>query len=82
MHLEIHYQTHVQALTHDWRYNYKLPTDMMRLQSHLLLKIGYVTVRRVKTLGCAHCVELTLIRARCPPDKPESFFNCRVSSMR
>ena len=52
-------------LKHDWRYNYKFPTDIMRLKSHLL-KIGYVTVHRVKTLGCTHCVELMLIWARCP----------------
>jgi hypothetical protein len=42
MHLEIHYQMHMPALTHDWRYKYTLPTDMVRLQQHLWkMKMGY-----------------------------------------
>lgn len=61
---QIHYQTQFGAL-HPDRKDFKNPTDIVELQTHLL-RMGYVIAVRDDNRACAHCTELTLIRIQCP----------------
>lgn len=63
--VEVHYRTHVQELTLSRTHDFKFPTDMVRLQLHLL-QLGYAVLVRDDNSRCKHCTELTLVRIRCP----------------
>jgi hypothetical protein len=65
--LEIHYRSHFREIASSRKHDFKNSTDMVRMQSHLL-RMGYVTVINNPNKKCRHCVELTLVRIRCPKD--------------
>jgi hypothetical protein len=65
--VEIHYRTHFREIANSRKYDFKYSTDMVRMQSHLL-RMGYATVVNDPNKKCLHCVELTLVRIRCPKD--------------
>lgn len=76
--VEVHYQSQMPELAYDL-YDFKFPTDMIRLQEHFL-RMGYAVVLRDDNEICQHCTELTLIRIKCPPTFDKGAKNTRVSS--
>jgi len=63
--VEIHYQTQMKELAAETLEDYKFVTDMVHLHSRLL-KMGYATAVYDANESCKHCVELSLVRIRCP----------------
>lgn len=63
--VEVHYKTQMKSLFWSHRKDWKNAKDLIALQMHLL-DIGYATVVRDNNKRCPHCVELTLVRVRCP----------------
>ena len=62
--VEVHFRTQMTDLAADEEKDFKFPTDMVRLSTHLA-RVGYITAVNDPNPKCPHCTELTLLRVSC-----------------